>query len=139
MKDEDIDSFLHRGGGAPGAKFEKVGDHCTGTVVSYETTQQRDMEGNPKEYGDGNPMMQLVVTVQTEDVSEDDDGKRRIFLKGSKSNADTGLGALTAALDKANAPLRPGGTLSIEYVGDGPRKGSMRPPKNYRAAYSPPA
>lgn len=139
MKDEEIDSFLHQGGGAPGAKFAKVGDHCTGTVLDYETSQQRDMDNQPKEYADGNPMMQLVVTVQTENVTEDDDGKRRIFLKGSKANPDTGLGALAAALDAAGVPLRKGGTLSVEYVGDGPRKGGMQPPKNYRAAYSPPA
>jgi hypothetical protein len=122
-------------GGAPSVKFPQIGAHVVGTVVSAEITQQRDLEGNPKTYDDGNPMEQLVVTLQTDerDASIDnDDGKRRLFVKGQMK------AAVADAVRKSGSSLQPGGKLAVKYIGDkAPEKRGFSPAKQYQAAYQP--
>lgn len=127
-----------RTGGAPGFKFENVGDTVTGVVLDAEWEQERDfVTGVPKEFADGNPIQQLVVTLQTENVTDDDDGRRRVFLKGSKKRP-TPLGAVVEALKTADVELEEGGTLSLSFVSLGEAARGMSAPKNYAAEYYPP-
>lgn len=135
----NADAFLMGGGGAPSASFPTPGTKIGGTITETPTVQQqRDpADGKPKFWDDGNPMMQLVVTIQTglRDPSiEDDDGRRRLFVKGQMKNA------VSDAVRAAGAPgLQVGGTLDVAYTHDGEAKRGLNAPKQYKARYTPAA
>lgn len=131
----DPNDFL-LSGGVPSAKFPEIGTVVKGTVLSAEVNQQRDFDsGEPKTYDDGNPMMQMVVTLATDERDPDvdgDDGTRKLYVKGAM------LAAVRTALRAASARIEPGGTLVVKYVADGtPSKKGLNPPKQYEAAYKP--
>jgi len=135
----DAGSFL-MGGGVPSAAFIQFGASVSGTISEPPTvSQQRDMNTNElKTWGDGNPMMQLVVTLQTEEIDpklDDDDGRRRIYVKFNLK------AAVADAVRKTGAKqLEVGGKLSVTYVRDGEQtKRGFNPPKLYAATYSPPS
>lgn len=121
------DDFLF-GSGSASAKFDNVGDSITGQVVTTEVKQQTDIQsGNPLTWDNGDPRMQLVVTLQTdlreprEDGTEDD-GKRNLYVKGSKKAGSKSLhDAVASAVRAAGAQgLKPGGTLTVQYIGTEP-------------------
>jgi hypothetical protein len=69
------------------AKFPTIGTRVGGRVVKdAEEMQQRDFDsGDLLFWDDGNPRMQLVVTVDTGQSDPDDpedDGERAIYIKG---------------------------------------------------------
>lgn len=136
----DANSFLMGGGGAPTAKFPTPGTVVGGRITEPpKVEQQRDIQtGERKFWSDGNPMMQLVVTVQTDERDpsiEDDDGRRRIFIKGQMKNAVAD--AVRAAGAKG---LEVGGILRVRYSHDGtPKQRGFSPPKQYEAHYTPAA
>ncbi|NJQ14192.1 hypothetical protein HCN52_04380 [Streptomyces bohaiensis] len=134
------DDFLMGGSGSPSAKFPAPGTTIGGVITEKPTVeQQRDIEsGKPKHWSDGNPMMQLVVTVQTDqrDPSIDEDsGKRRIYVKGQMRQA------VADAVRAAGARgLEVGGELHVTYSHDGKAKTyGFTPPKQYTARYVPAA
>ncbi|MFD8847055.1 hypothetical protein [Streptomyces pseudogriseolus] len=136
----DANSFLMGGGGAPTAKFPTPGTTVGGRITEQpKVEQQRDIQsGELKFWSDGNPMMQLVVTVQTDERDpsvEDDDGRRRIFVKGQMKNA------VADAVRQAGAKgLEVGGTLHVRYTHDGtPKQRGFSAPKQYAAKYTPAA
>lgn len=135
----DSASFLS-GGGAPAAKFRKIGDTVTGVITSEpRLEQQRDFEtGNPLVWSDGNPRMQLVVEVQTDEVDAsipDDDGRRRFFIKGAMKSA-----VAQAVKASGRKQLDVGGRLSISYSHDGEAsRPGLNPPRQYKASYTAPA
>lgn len=130
------DDFLMGGGGAPTAKFPTPGTTISGRITERPTVeQQRDIKsGDKKFWGDGNPMMQLVVTVQTDERDpqlEEDDGRRRLFVKGQLKTA---IAEAVKAI--GGRGLEVGGTLTVKYTHDGLAKGpGMSPPKQYIATY----
>lgn len=106
---------------APALSFKdaKVGDSFTGIITHAETAQVRDYEtGNPKFWDDGNPQIQVVVTLATDyrdPAREDDTGERKAYLPGQK------LAALKAALKEAGrTTLEKGDIFTITYVGTKP-------------------
>ncbi|MGW4388234.1 hypothetical protein [Streptomyces sp. NPDC004685] len=133
----DANSFLMGGGGAPTAKFPTPGTVVGGRILEPPTIeQQRDIKtGEHKTWANGDPMMQLVVTVQTDQrdpAIEDDDGKRRIFVKGVMKNAIADAVRVTGAKG-----LEVGGSLWVKYTHDGVAKErGMSPPKQYDAKYT---
>jgi hypothetical protein len=132
-----VESFLS-GGGAPTAKFPTKGVTIKGTIEDLAVTQQTDLNGNPLEWDDGNPRMQLVVTLATDErdaAIDDDDGKRRLFVKGGMRTA------VKDALKLAGAKtLEVGGTLAVQYKDDGePPRAGFNAPKIYVAQYKAPA
>ncbi|GGY29875.1 hypothetical protein GCM10010363_07950 [Streptomyces omiyaensis] len=136
----DADDFLMGGGGAPTAKFPMPGTTVSGRITQKPTVeQQRDIKtGDSKFWSDGNPMMQLVVTVQTDlrdPTIDEDDGRRRLFVKGVMKNA------IADAVRMAGARgLEVGGTIAVTYTHDGVAKErGMSPPKQYTATYTPAA
>ncbi|MGW8366933.1 hypothetical protein ACWGK1_41215 [Streptomyces wedmorensis] len=136
----DANSFLMGGGGAPTAKFPTPGTTVGGRITEQpKVEQQRDIQtGEKKFWNNGDPMMQLVVTVQTDQrdhALEDDDGKRRIFVKGQMKNA------VADAVRAAGARgLEVGGTLAVTYTHDGEQKQrGFSAPKQYTARYIPAA
>jgi len=137
---QSADDFLMGGGGAPSAKFDARGVTVSGRITEPPSVQQqRDIQtGEKKFWNDGNPMMQLVVTVQTalrDPGVPDDDGRRRIFVKGQMKSAIQD--AVKAASGRG---LEVGGLLSVTYTHDGEAKQrGFSPPKQYRADYTPAA
>lgn len=130
------DDFLMGGGGAPSAKFPTPGTIVGGRITEKPTVeQQRDIKtGEKKFWNDGNLMMQLVVTVQTDERDpqvEEDDGRRRLFVKGQLKNA------IADAVRTAGARgLEVGGTLTVTYTHDGlATQRGFNPPKQYAATY----
>lgn len=134
MSYDDANSLLS--GGSPVAKFPEIGTVVRGTVIDATTSQQTDIENKPKYFDNGDPMMQVVVTLQTDErdpeISEDD-GTRRLFVKGQMLNA------VRTALRTAGAKLETGGRLAVQYTADKPseRRG-YSPTKIYVAQYQPP-
>lgn len=121
-------------GGAPAFKFENIGDTVKGEVVSAEARQQTDYAtGDLKTWKDGKPMMEVVVTLQTDLRNDgDDDGQRRIFVRGQMTTA------LRDALKAANARLEPGGTLAVQFTGTKPSETrGFQPAKQFVAQYVP--
>lgn len=134
MSDNNVDGFLF--GGSKSATFPSIGTTITGTVSAPpELQQQRDMkDGKPKTWDDGNPMMQMVITLDTdlrEPGDDEDDGSRRLFVKsGMKSS-------IARAVKAAGATrIEVGGKLTVKYVADGEQKQrGFSPPKIYEASY----
>jgi len=130
---------LIMGGGAPAAKFPAVGSMVRGKITDLTTGQQRDFATQElKTWKDGSPMMQAIITMQTDEHDPDipnDDGKRRVFVS-SKSMREAIRDAIIAS---GQRELVIGGELAVAYVGDGQPEGNLNPPKLYRAEYGPPA
>ena len=133
---ESYDFFA--AGAPPPAKFPTPGTSVSGIITEEpQMSQQTDPSGELKTWQDGNPMMQLVVTLKTEQrdpAIEDDDGSRRVFIKGQMRNA-----VQTAVKNARAKGLDVGGTLTVTYTHDGERSNpAFSPPKQYEAQYVPP-
>lgn len=136
---QDPNDFL-LGGGVKSASFLKIGDSVTGIICEPpKMQQQRDMQTNePKVWQDGSPMMQLVVTLQTDErdnnTEQEDDGRRRVYIKFNMKNA------VADAVRKAGAKaLEVGGKLTVTHTSVGkPTSKGFSPPKFYSAVYVPP-
>lgn len=136
------DDFL-MGGAATSAKFEHVGDTVTGTIVTTEVRQQTDIQtGQPLVWDNGDPRMQLVVALQTDQRDDpDDDGIRMVYIKGSKARGSKSLhDAVRAAVEQAKTKgLEAGGTLTVSFIGEEPSKTKgFNPRKLWQATYTPP-
>jgi hypothetical protein len=127
---------LLMGGGAPSAKFKRIGDEVAGTVVTTEVRDQTDFKtGEVLTWRDGSVRKMVVATLQTQQFDgPDDDGQRRLFIKG-KSLTD----AVRDAVRKAGGGgLELGGWLKVSYVADGQAIGNDDPPKLYLAEFTRP-
>lgn len=137
--DEEVHDFLS-GGGAPSVSFPSIGTTVKGIVLTSEIRTQTDLEGNDKTFDDGSPRKQLVVTLQTDmfdDEIPNDDGQRRVFIKGQMTKA------LKDNLRQQGMSVEnfiDGGHLTVSYTGDQPsEKKGYNPTKLYTVAYTAPA
>lgn len=128
------------GGGIPAAKFDTIGTTVGGPITTPpKVEQQKDLDtGEPKFWNDGKPMMQMLVTVQTDQRDpeiQDDDGQRTFYIKANS------LKAVRDAVRRSGAKgLEVGGILTLTYTGDGEqKKRGFNPPKLYAATYAPPS
>jgi hypothetical protein len=131
----DSKTFLS-GGGPKALAFATPGTSHTGTITDDpKETQQMSPDGELKTWRDGNPMMQLVVTVDTGKLEdEEDDGIRRLFIKGQLRKAFQ-----TALTEAGVDELVPGGQVTVTYTHDGERSNpAYSPPKQYTVQYIPP-
>lgn len=158
---EEFDDFFSGGEkGAPGYDFgatqnggeKAVGAQIIGTIVKMVKQQQRDFSsGNPLWFDNGDPRMQVAVTLQTDlrgwagvkpklipkDPAteqplgpEHDNGERRIFVKGDM------VRAVNVACQAAGQKPRVGGKLAVRIKGFQPTdKGNDK--TLYDAAYQP--
>lgn len=128
-------------------RFETPGDQITGKIIDLVELQQTDLKtGEPKTFENGQPMMMYRVDLQTElrdPADQIDTGARSVYLKGSKkAESQSSLAAVLAAVIAATgtANISTGGTLTLQYIGDGPQRNrGFNPPKLYSASYQPPA
>ncbi len=132
------------GGGGKSWTFPNVGDQVWGTVLSIEEMQQREFGSNAlKTFKGGEPMMQLVIAVQTDDNDgthdedgSEDDGIRRIYTRRAMESA------IKRACLKVGARegVLPGGKLLVRYTAEAPvASEGMSPEKLFFAKYEPPA
>lgn len=138
MTADSLEGFLNATG-SPAAKFPTIGTLVKGTVTAAELTQQTDpADGKPKTWDNGEPRMQIVVTLATDErdaTIDDDDGTRRLFVKGQMLK--TVREAVKAAGVKT---IEAGGTLAVKYTGDGEKTNpAYTAPKLYVAQYKAPA
>lgn len=119
----------------PAAKFPDIGTSVTGAVVSAAIGQQTDIDGDVRTFESGEVRQQLIVTVQTDEAeNDDDDGLRRIFVKGFMVKPFRNEMKRTKVKG-----VRPGGILTVTYVGDGEvTKKGYTAPKLFNVAYEPP-
>lgn len=117
--------------GAPACKFEQAGDTFKGRVVAAVKRQQSDYStGAAKMWDNGDPMWEIVVTIDTGIDTGDGETCRRLFIRGAM------LKAVREALKDAAAKLEVGGELTVRYTGDGePTKKGFNAPKLYKAKY----
>ena len=122
-------------GGAAACKFVAVGDTHKGKIIAAEKRQQTDYAtGTPKTWDNGEPMWEIVITLDTGIEDENGETHRRLFVRGAM------LKAVREALKDANAKLEVGGELAVRYTGDGePSKKGFNAPKLFKAKYTPPA
>lgn len=114
----DPNSLL-TGKSVPSISFKdaKVGDSFTGVITDLETAQVRNYEtGDPEFWEDGNPKLQIVVTLATDyNEGAEDDGERKVYLFGQK------LQAAKAAMKEANIDkLEKGFQFTITFAGEKP-------------------
>ena len=141
---ESANDFLFAGG-SRSAKFEAIGDLVKGRILSAEPRQQTTPEGALKTWSDGKPMMQLVITLQTDLHDEDDDdGQRAVYAKGGKYKVASGKGtsmleAIREAVKRAGAKgIDIGATLTVQHSGLGDKTApAYSAPKLYVAKYEP--
>lgn len=137
------------GEGGNSFPFDAIGDYVAGLVLNVEEVQQTDpKDGTPQTWDNGDPKMQYRVTLQTElrdPNNPADDGKRTIYLRGSKKPADDGKSSLCAVLDAVRevtggTDLQYRGHLTLQYVGDGRQTNrAFNPPKRWASWYQAPA
>lgn len=135
----DANSFL-MAGGAKSARFEQPGAFVTGRISEQPVVQQQKdfSTGEPLFWNDGQPRMQLSVTLATDQrdpADADDDGSRRIYVKGQMKQA------IQQAVRASGARgLEVGGVLKVTYVRNGTASNPrFNPPKEYAAEYTPAA
>jgi hypothetical protein len=137
----DVNDFLFQGG-AKAFQFNHVGDSVEGRVVSAEMRQQTSIEGQKLTWDNGDPRMQLVITLKTSlHDKEDDDGLRTIYAKGGRYDVQTGEGssmrdaiadAVTVMKEKR---LEEGDELVVAFTGQGVAKRGYSQPKLYTAGF----
>ena len=134
MTNEAANKFL-MGGGGKSASFKSAGDTVSGIIAAMEERQQTDFDsGKPLEWDDGKPKMHLVITLLTEEsVDEDDDGMRRLYVKGNLQRA-----IREAVLKSGSRTIKDGASLTVQYIGDDvPARKGMSGAKKYSAVYEP--
>jgi hypothetical protein len=142
----DPNTFL-LGGGGKSATFPQIGATVTGKITQTpEVKQKTKMGSGDLEFWDnGDPKLQLVVTLQTDlrdPADDDDDGIRKLYVAGSKKPESKSMhAAVAAAVQNAKASgLEIGGTLTVRYISDGKSNTpGFNPPKQYDAHYVPAA
>ena len=135
------------GGGGNSFQFDSPGDSVTGKITVIEEQQQTDMQtGQPAVWENGQPKMMVHVELQTDirDAADPaDDGKRSVYLKGSKKpESQSSMAAAIAAVQNSTGArtLQVGGTFTLTYTGDGvPKQRGYNAPKLYTATYVAPS
>lgn len=130
----DANAFL-LGTGGRSAKFPQVGAQVWGPILDFQLTDQTEFgSGKVLTWDDGQPKKQVVVTLQTKDrESDEDDGVRKVYVKGQMQRAVADAIRATGA-----EGMERGGMLLIRYTGDGEAKRGYSAPKLYMAKYERP-
>jgi hypothetical protein len=134
----DPNDFLKGGNSAPGGfkKGDPIGKVVKGTIIDLDVRQAIDFDTQkPAVWDDGNPQMNLVITLQTEDrdpAITNDDGKRSIYAKKPSAM----LRAIADAVGDGQLAL--GGRLAVQLSGElPPKRVGLNGQKLYVAQYEP--
>lgn len=147
MTDQSIDGFL-LGSGIPSFSFKNIGDEVEGVITDQELSQQTDYDDDsPLFTKAGKPMMQLILTIQTdlrnwagtsedsncrERPAADDDGKRKLYIKSG------GRDALAKAVRRSGSGgIGLGGRIKMKLSSEDKVEGSKYKKKNFTTVYTP--
>ncbi|KRD51939.1 hypothetical protein [Microbacterium sp. Root280D1] len=122
-----------------GVRFDTIGASITGTVKSAPRERQQTKYGTqePDFWPNGDPKMQILVDLQTDQRADaNDDGERTLYVASKNMKK-----AIGEAIRAANASdIAPGGVLTVSYVGNDPAsKNPANPAKLYQAQYTAPS
>lgn len=124
--------------GSKGLKFPVIGTSHTGTVTAepFERQQTEYGTNNPAVWPSGEPKMQIIVNLQTQERDDpDDDGERTLYVASNALKHAIGK----AIRDAGAKDLEVGGTLTVTYSGNDPQsKNPQNPKKLYTAVYQKP-
>ena len=120
---DDIFAAMDRGlaGGSKSAftSDSLPGDTITGTVVSVDYKQVNDFNtGEPAYFPSGDPKMQFVIVIQTDQrEDEDDDGRRTIYIPAWGSKKQALVDAMRAeGMRKASEAFATGNIFTATFV-----------------------
>ena len=120
---DDIFAAMDRGlaGGSKSAftSDSLPGDTITGTVVSVDYKQVNDFNtGEPAYFPSGDPEMQFVIVIQTDQRDdEDDDGRRTIYIPAWGSKKQALVDAMRAeGMRKASEAFATGNIFTATFV-----------------------
>ena len=139
MSLKDVNEFLM--GGSKSVKFPTIGTSVVGRIIEPEPKKIAVLNPKtmkPETWDNGQEKEQIVVNLQTTERDpelENDDGQRRLFLKGNLQKA------VAAAVRSSGAKgLAIGGVIKATYTGDGIKpSATLNAPKEFKAVYKPPA
>lgn len=119
-------------------KASTFGDSINGTICEEPTvSQQTEPNGALKTWPDGNPMMQMVVTIKTgirDPQIEEDDGRRTLYVKGQMQAA---LRDAVTAVGRKGIDV--GGEITMVYTHDKePASRGLSPARQFSCVYKPP-
>lgn len=115
-------------------KHDEIGTTVAGLVISQQMSSQLDPKTGKPKLRQGKPIPQLEVVILTGwQTDPDDDGARKLFVRGNLQKA-----LKAAILAAGDDDLRNGARLTITFTGVGQAVGDYSPPKLYRAKYEPP-
>lgn len=137
MSYDDIDDlFGGNGGGPPTAKLSQPGDEVTGIIYKFERRNETDDEDNvimDPRTNKPKPLLVLhLITKLRDSEIEDDDGTRRLWLKGN------GLWAFQGAVREIGVGVKPrvGGVARVWVDSLKPNANRNRKPiKQHGAKY----
>lgn len=137
---DDVNSFLLGGESIPSASFLTKGTKHEGEILELAKRQQTDPKTRaPLFWPNGDPKMQAVITIQTDETDpdiEDDDGRRRLFVKFKMRDA------IAEAIREAGCEdvgLQVGGWISVTFTKqDKPASRTLSGVKHFSAVYEPP-
>ena len=120
---DDIFAAMDRGlaGGSKSAftSDSLPGDTITGAVVSVDSKQVNDFNtGEPAYFPSGDPKMQFVIVIQTDQRDdEDDDGRRTIYIPAWGSKKQALVDAMRAeGMRKASEAFATGNIFTATFV-----------------------
>lgn len=133
-------------GGGKSWSPDDVGDMIAGTILGIKRVQQTSFDdGTPLTWSNGDPRMQTVVELQTDQGDGDDDGVRSVWLKGGNFEIAEGSGlsgekALAAAAKEAGAKsIDEGAKLKVRFSGKSkPTTRGYQPARLYEMKYEAP-
>lgn len=101
-------------------KFRNVGDSVSGRIIDFADVQEREFadnpatgvkKGDPKTWPDGNPVMQVRITLETR--PGDQASRMNLYVSGKRMK-----GAVRAALAGSGAEdISPQSELSVTFTG----------------------
>ncbi|MFK5165182.1 hypothetical protein [Propionibacterium freudenreichii] len=96
-----MDMLKLAGNGGNSFRFDQPGATVTGQILDMSEEQQTDLQtGEPKTFSNGQPMLMYRVELLTDERDpgdQFDEGKRSIYLKGSR--ASESKSSMAAVLD----------------------------------------
>ena len=135
MAHDESNSVL-MGSAGRSAQFKEHNDQTWGVIVHSEVRQQSKFEtGELLFFDDGMPRMQVIITLQTEEhLDDDDDGLRKLYVRGQMIKA-----VQAAVLKTGQRGIATGGKLLVRYMSDAePKRKGMSGAKQYFAKYEAP-
>ncbi|WP_279367364.1 hypothetical protein [Microbacterium testaceum] len=121
-----------------GLKFDTVGATHTGVVQSAPCERQQTKFGSqePDFWPNGDPKMQILVDLKTDQrLDASDTGERTLYV--ASKNLKRAIGEAIRAAGASD--ILPGGTLTVQYIGNDPASANpANPAKMYTAQYTAP-